>query len=738
MSTPPVSSSFHHAAGLVEPLEGAALFGPPRVSFDLRYLVALVRSNVWLLLAIVAASLATALVATLLQTPRYTAASTIQINDQSARVLGDKEDNSDATAGNSWDTDRFLNTQTDILRSRGLALRVAQSLKLVGNAAFFKAQGAQPPSAGTPPEVLRNMTVGLLASGLTIDLPRDSRIVTIAFKSTDRETAARVANGYASEFIQANLQRKFDSSSYAREFLARQLEGSRQKLEASERALNDYSRAAGLIRTQPMGGMAGDKDSVQSTSVTSSSLVQLNAAANDATARRIQSEARWRAIASVPLLASTEVISNPSVSTLISQRAQVQAALDQDRATHLSDYPSVRARESELAAINQQLNQAAQNVRNAVHSEYESALAAERQLTAQVGRLKSATLTEQDKTVQYGLLNREAETNRQLYDGLLERYKTLNAVAGVSLSNVNIIDKAEAPAAPSSPNLIKNLFIGIVAGVGLAAMTLFIRDQFDDSIRVPEDVEAKLGLPLLGVIPKDRDGDPRHALIDPKSPISEAYNSLRGSLLYSTSEGLPRVMLVTSAQPAEGKTTSSEAIAAGFARMGRRVLLIDADMRRPSLHRRAGIEAERGLSSLLTSHEPLASAVVPSGTENLTFLLAGPVPPSPTELLSTVRIEQILAEAADKYDVVIVDSPPILGLADSPLMSALVDGVIFVVEAERNRRGSLKTSLRRLRAMRPTVLGAVLTMFDPAKSGNRYSEYYGYAYYQYEPSEGRA
>ncbi|PKB19299.1 capsular exopolysaccharide synthesis family protein [Novosphingobium kunmingense] len=732
MATNLPADSFHHAHGHHDPADAAALFGPSRAAFDLRYLLALVRSNIWMILGVIAAALALALVATLLQTPRYTATSTIQINDQSERVLGNRDDSTNLTNGSSWDTERFLNSQTEILRSRGLAQRVAQSLKLIGNPAFYKAQGIDTPPTALTAEEQRNLTAGLLIAGLTIELPRDSRIVTIGFESTDPEMAARVANAYGNEFIQANLQRRFDSSSYARGFLAQQLDESRRKLEASERALNDYSRAAGLIRTQPTStsGSGGDT-SGSGGSVTTSSLLQINAAANDAIARRIQAEARWRAVSGVPLLASTEVIANPSVAALVAQRAQIQAALEQDRATHLSDYPSVRAKESELAAITAQLTQAAQNVRNAVRSEYQSALAAEQQLTAQVGQLKNATLSEQDKTVQYSLLSREAETNRQLYEGLLERYKTLNAVAGVSLSNVNIIDKAEAPDGPSSPKLLKNLLIGLIVGLGLAGALLFVRDQFDDSIRVPEDVETKLALPLLGVIPKAQDGDPKTALADPKSPMSEAYNSLRGSLLYSTTEGLPRVMLVTSAQPSEGKTTSSQAIAAGFARMGKRVLLIDADMRRPSLHRRTGIDGDRGLSTLLTSHEPLAAAIVPSGNDNLSFLMAGPVPPSPTELLSTARIEQILEEAAAAYDVVVIDSPPILGLADAPLISALVDGVVFVVEADRNRRGSLKTSLRRLRAMRPLLLGAVLTKFDPLKAGNRYSEYYGYDYYQY-------
>ena len=279
------------------------------------------------------------------------------------------------------------------------------------------------------------------------------------------------------------------------------------------------------------------------------------------------------------------------------------------------------------------------------------------------------------------------------------------------------------------------LLAGLIIGIGLAAATVFIKDQFDDSIRVPEDVESKLALPLLGVVPRTHGSDPDVALADPKSPISEAYNSLRSSLLFSTSDGLPHIILVTSAQPAEGKTTSSFAIASSFARMGRSVLLVDADLRRPSLHRRIDYDNSQGFSTLLTTQNSLESAMQVSSLPNLTLLTSGPIPPSPTELLTSVRIEEVLQQAARQFDVVIIDSPPILGLADSPQIAALADGVVFVVEADRSRRGALKTALRRLRAMRPVLLGVVLTKFDPLKAGNRYSEYYGYEYYQYSSSK---
>ena len=710
-----------------------------RTSFDFRHIVSAIQSNLWLIALIVAAALGIALVATMLQTKRYTAASSIQISNSSGRVLGAKEDQPGDNGDVTYDVDRFLKTQVDILQSRGLALRVAQKLNLIGNPRLLRAQGLSAPSGTVAPDVQRDAATALLMGNLSVNLPRDSRIVTISYVSADPDLSAQVANAYASEFIQANLQQKFDSSSYARNFLGEQLQEAKAKLETSERAVNTYARSAGLINTGSSTVQSADGSSTTNRggSVTSSSMQQLNQAANDATARRIEAEAKWRAVASGGLLASPVVQSNSTVVALQSDRARVEAELSQDRARHLEDYPSVKAKQAQLNAINQQLNAVATNVRNSVRQEYQGALSTEQALKGKVEQLKGETLSEQDRSVQYNLLAREADTNRQLYEGLLERFKTLNAMAGISLSNISIIDNAEVPRGPSSPNLIKNLLLGLIAGLGLAGLLVFFRDQFDDAIRVPEDVEGKLGVSLLGVVPKSLDNDPDQALLDPKSAISEAYNSLRGSLLYSTPQGLPQIMLVTSAQAAEGKTTTSLAIASGFARMGRRVLLIDADMRRPSLQTRMNLPNDRGLSTLLTSTDPLEQATVRSSQANLSLLPAGPIPPSPTELLSTARMEEILQSAARLFDVVVVDSPPILGLADAPLMSALVDGVIIIVEADRSRRGALKSALRRLRAMRPVMLGAVLTKFDPLKSANRHSEYYGHQYYQYESTEAK-
>lgn len=701
----------------------------------LRYSLVLFRRNIWLIAAIVALSVAVAVVLTMLQTPRYTATSTVEINEQADTVLGEElesDDNSDS----GWNIELFLNTQLEILRSRALAERVVRRLNLASSERFFAAM-QEPGMVEEASERERtDEAIHLVRTNLSVDLPRSTRIATIAFTSTDPQISAEVANAYGAEFIQSNLQRKFDSSAYARSFVAEQLEETRVRLEASERDLNAYARQAGLIRTRDPSN--DESSSTSAGSVTASSLMQLNEAANAAQAERIAAEARWNAERAQPLFASQTVLSNPAVQTLMTRRADVQTKLEAARERYLADHPSVQTLEAELAATEASLAKAASDVRNSVRANYQSAAAAERRLQGQVRALQGQTLAEQDRSVRYNTLAREADTNRQIYDGLLQRYRELNASSGITASNIAIVDVAQVPIQPSSPSFKRNLAIAFIFGLGIAFGLVFLRDQLDDRLRVPEDVEDKIGVPLLGVIPRTAEEDPATELADPKSILSESYSALRTSLLYSTREGLPGILLVTSAQASEGKTTTSYAVARGFSRVGKRVLLVDADLRRPSVHKVLGVENKIGLSSLLVGQSTPQDAVIASEHDGLNVLPAGPIPPSPAELLSSPRMAALLEQFDREYDLVVIDSAPILGLADSTELAALADGVMVIIEASRGRSGQLKNALRRLRGSDPVILGAVLTKFDPNAAGNAYYSYYGYEYYRYGEPETKS
>lgn len=706
---------------------------PDKLGELMRQFLSILRRNLRLLASIVAGFLATALILTMLATPKYTAGTSVQINDQSDQVLGEELDTQNqVTAG--WDTDRFLNTQLGVVRSRALADRVAKALNLFKDEPFYAAMGGKPPEGTANMPEVREAAIGLLQGNMQVDLPYDSRVATITFTSNDPAMSARIANSFADQFIEMNLQRRFDSSAYARKFVSGQLDEARIRLEDSERKLNAYAREAGLIRTR--GTNSGDESSQSTGSVTAASLMQLNQAANTAQAERVAAEARWNSETAAPLLSSKAVLSSAAVQALLQERARAEAELQEARTRYLADHPTVQALESRVTAARTQLNRTAQEVRNSVRAEYVSARAAEERLKGQVARLQGATLAEQDRSVRYNTLAREADTNRSIYEGLLQRFRELNASAGITSSNIAIIDKADPPLAPSSPNLLKNLAIALALGGAVALASVFLRDQFDDRVRSPEDIESKLALPLLGVIPLSAADEPMDELGDPKSALSEAYHSLRGSLAHSTLDGFPKILVVSSAEPGEGKSTSSFAVARGLARMGCKVVLVDGDMRRPQVHRQVSFDNSRGLSSLLTSRDPAESAIIPSNEDRLFLLPAGPIPPSPTELLAAPRMAALLEELGARFDSVIIDCPPILGLADAPLLAAIADGTMIVIESNRGRHGALKAALGRLRAVRPHLLGAVLTKFDPLKSGNAYSGYYGYQYYRYGAEGG--
>jgi capsular exopolysaccharide synthesis family protein len=683
----------------------------------LRHMLAALRRNVWLIAGILALAAVAAVIATMLQTPRYTATTTVEINDQPEQML-DAEVQGDANSSGS-DAELFLNTQIEILRSRALAERVVARLDLASSERFFEAM--ETPDLVELPESHRYAAVlAMVQKHFGVTLPERSRIAKLHFTSSDPGLSAHVANAFANEFIQTNLQRRFDSSAPARGFVANQLEEARARLDSSERELNAYARESGLIRTRdPRGeGAAGG-------GVAASGLLQLSQAAGEARARRIEAEERWNAENAQPLFSSQTVLSSPTVQALMTRRAELQAELQVARRRYLEEHPTIDRLETELAVIRDNLTRSANEMRQSLQSDYRAALAAEERLQSQVTTLQGDALAEQDRSVRYNTLAREADTNRSLYEGLLARYRALNAAAGIAPSNIAIVDQAYPPTAPSSPNLPRNVGLALLMGMALAGGIVFLRDQMDDRLHIPEDVEAKTGLPLIGVIPYVDESEPAALLDDPKSPLAESYNSLRTALLHSTREGLPHLLLVTSAQAFEGKTTTSYAIARSFARVGKRVLLIDADLRRPAVHDIARVSNQTGLSTVLVGEATLPDAVVPTRLDGLTLLTSGPLPPSPTELLSSPRMVALLEQAKAGYDLVVLDSSPMLGLADSTQLAALVDGVTVVVEADRSRAGQLKGALRRLRAANPALVGAVLTKYDPTRSGNSYASSYG-------------
>lgn len=711
--------------------------GPPQVmplsnitilGFDLMAIYAALYRNRWWMLAIVIFALVVGVALTLLSTPIYRAAASVQINQEREKVLGTESNQDVATL---MDAERFLQTQLDILRSRTTAIAVADESNLFGNEAFLEAMGEQMVSNAGPSQTLdearREQVIKILRDNLSLELPVDSRVVKIAFDSSDPRLAARIANSFADSFIRGNLQRRFNSSSYARDFLREQLEAAQLKLAKSERAAVDYAQSTDIVDTSGGGTDATRKKS----SLTVDSLVELNQKLSVAVAERISAEARWNRVRSTPVLSLPQVQENEAVQRLIQQRAELQASYREEAERRKEDYPSMRRADARIGQLNREIQQIASEIRQGIRSEYEIAKSTEEALRSQVTGFRRQSQEEQTDSVQLSILEREAETNREQYDFLLKRFNELTAEAGVQSNNLSVVDRAISPTKPVSPNALVNVLGAFALGAILAIGFAVLRESLFSMIRTPDDVVRTLNLPVLGAVPDGGDAMQVHEeLSDSKSMFSEAINSIRTALLLSSRTGLARSLAFTSTQPGEGKSTTCFALAYALVRSGKRVLIIDADLRRPNQHKIMGLGNKRGLSDLLARSLGIADVIQTEGASGVHAITAGPIPPSPSELINTESLSALIQECLKTYDCVLVDCPPVLGLADAIVAASAVEGVVYIAESGRNHSRGAITSVQRLSGSGTPVVGVIVTRFvaDSTGYGNAYT--YAYAYSQ--------
>jgi succinoglycan biosynthesis transport protein ExoP len=666
---------------------------------------------------------------TLLMTPIYTAQATLQIDREAARVLNTEDV---APRENLAQGEEFFQTQYGLLRSRSLAERVVESLGLASSNEALEAMGVEAPvaSGSAADQAARRRQVALrtLKSNLRVSPVRGSRLVEVGYDNPNPVVAARIANGFAENFIQANLDRKFESSSYAREFLEERIAQTKDRLESAERQLVAYAANQQIINIG--GASEGAPAGGATESLTSSNLVSLNNALARTRAERVVAEERWRSARSSDLLSLPEVLQNPTVQRLTEQRATMEVEYQQKLSIYRPDYPEMVQLRARIEEADGQIRTMAENVRSSIRSQYETVANQERSLQAQVTGLTGDVLDLRDRSIQYNILQRELDTTRTLYEGLLQRYKEVGVSGGVAANNISIVDRATPPAGPSKPNFLMNMAIAALLGLGLGALAALILEALDETLATPDDVEKKLGIPVLGAIPLLDNGEtPAIALADIRSGFSEAYYSLRTALQFSTPDGAPASLLVSSAHPAEGKSTTAYAVALSLARVGKRVLLVDGDLRNPSMHRIVGVENERGMSNLLSGSADLGAVVLGTEQENLFFIPCGPLPPNPAELWGGDRLREFLNESRKRFDHVIIDGPPVLGFADAPMLAAAVSGVLFVLESRGTRRGQARGALRRLQVGRAHLLGAVLTKFSTkAASYGSYDYAYDYHY----------
>jgi capsular exopolysaccharide synthesis family protein len=692
----------------------------------LRYWQAVVRWRL-VIAGIIVACLVVGVIATLLKAPLYTARTQIEISREQKNVT-----NVEGLESQQEGRDlEFYATQYALLRAESLAERVARQLDLARSDAFFEAHGVEPVapadgsggSAAPSSQALRKrerQAVTLLLKHVDVVPVRMSRLVDVQYTSRSPQMSARIANAWTREFIGDTMDRQFASTADARRFLEQRLAALRTKLEQSERDVVRYASNKDIVTLDTVRDQEG-RTFTQRT-LASTDLEQLNEALASARADRIAAESKAREGSAEY---NAEVLTNPAIADLRAKREEAAAQYSQLMVRFEPGYPAARALSEQIKALDRAIARETNRITGSRRQGYAEALARENELQGRVNALKQQLDTQRQDSIQYNIYQREADTNRQLYDALLQRYKEIGVAGTVGASNIAIVDSAKVPNRPSSPNMLLNLALALLAGMAIAALTVFALEQIDEGVRNPDDVRAHLKLPLLGNVPLAGE-EPLRELEDPKSHIAEAYFSVRSTLAFATTHGLPRSLAVTSTREGEGKSTTALALAEVIGRTGKRVLLIDGDLRSPSQHRFLAAGNERGLSNLLAGDDDLAEAVQPTAHRGLSLLSTGPLPPSPAELLSTERLGELLGGFLARFDHVVIDAPPVLGIADAPLIGRSVEGLVYVVEAETTPRRAVRAALQRLRGVGNHVFGVVVTKVDFSRHSYGYGYGYGY------------
>jgi succinoglycan biosynthesis transport protein ExoP len=679
-----------------------------------------------LLLGICSLALVVGLVVTFTATPVYRAATTIQIDIEAPKVVKFGTE----VQPTNGDLLRFYQTQYDLLKSRSLAERVVADLDLGGKPDFIRPQSnsswarlsqflfpAAPPKTTANLEAAKAVAAAKVEHGLTVTPVVNSRLVRLSFDSQSPHWAQTVANGVANSFVAANLERRYGATAYARNFLKERLDELKLKLEDSEKALVSYADQKEIIASAEGKQSLADSD-----------LAALNEGLQKAVMDRIRAQEMWEQAEASKGLALPQILQDASIQKLRDQRAVLMGSYQDKLSTFKPAYPDMVKLKAQIDQIDQEINAAAQIIKDSLKSAYAAALQNERALREKIKEAKTDVFDVRNKQIQYNILKREADTNRTLYEGLLQQYKDIGVAGAVGTNNIAIIDRAQLPGGPYKPNLMMNLAIAFAIGLVLAAIAIGVCEILDDTFKSPEEVEEQLGLAVLGIIPLVNAEVIKEMTEQPNSPVAEAYRSFRTALQFSTDHGAPKSILVTSARPGEGKSTTALALAVNFAQLGMRALLIDADLRNPSQHRNLKCDNASGLANYLAGMPATGSLFQETKIKGLFFMAAGPLTPNPAELLAGPKLPSLLAAAGEKFDVVVIDAPPVMGLADAPLLASVAAGTLLVMASADTRRGIVKASLKRLHFARARMIGAVMNKFDFRTVSYGYGYGYGYGH----------
>jgi succinoglycan biosynthesis transport protein ExoP len=664
-----------------------------------------------------------------------------------------------------WYNDEFYQTQHRILQSRTLARKTLDAMHLLDaprlgqgpeqkgrvsisgflwdvvdstvalvKRPFTTEQPApvaevEQPAAGE--NGAQSARISQFLAGLTITPVRNTRLVEIRYSSTDPVFAADAANALAAAYIRQNMEFKLSTSKEATGFLADRLEEQKKAVEASERALQEFKEKNGAVSIAD-----------GSSSISIQRLTDLNAALIKAKTERINKEALYNQLQSMQSTGTIDtfpaVLANEYIQGLKSNLAQLQREHAQLSERYGENHPKLSESKTALQTAGAKLTSEIAKVVEGVHSEYRSALAQEQSLQGALNAQKGEALSQNKMGVTYSVLQREADSNRQIYDSLLQQTKETGISGERRATNVRVVDPAEVPRVPISPNLRADMTFAVVAGLVLAIGLAFGFEYLDNRIKTPQELKAHLGIPFLGMVPTVSTEREPNPLLDNGVPpnFAEAFKSVRTNVLFSSAEEGLRSIVITSAGPGEGKSLVASNLAVALAQAGQRVLLIDADMRRPRVHEIFGGDQEPGLSNVLSGNAKTSEAVRKSKTSGLWLLPAGHIPPNPAELLGSRRYTDFIASLSAHFDWVLLDSPPVMVVADSSIVANQSSGVVFVVRADHTSRHSVRAAVEQLEAANAHLIGSVLNSVDLVRNPYYYSAYYRKEYSRYYVSAG--
>jgi succinoglycan biosynthesis transport protein ExoP len=655
--------------------------------------------------------------------PVYRATARLEIEPETRYI----QSGVDGVQNAPGEEEMFLSTQVDVLQSDNVARQTIEQLQLAAEPEFKAVIDKLPTDKRSPAGVEIALT-GEFKQHLIVERQKDTRMLMVHYESHDPQLAAKVANALVENYIEYSFRLKYDATRQATTWMEGQLSDLRKKVQKSQEILVDYEARNSMVNV-------GDKESIAEQKLADLSR-DLTEAQNDRVRKESQRELVGSDTGRARLLSDS-----PLLQRLQQTEADLKTQYADASQTYGPTFPKVKRLQAQLEEVESLIAREQKRVLDTMNNDYSTAQARERLLTEAVTRQKDEVSRFNELSIQHNLLKRDFDSNQALYDNLLQRMKDATVAAGLRATNIHLIDRAFPPSSPDRPRKARTMLVGLAGGLVLGFLCSLLRETMDFSVNSAEELETLVGVPTLAIVPDaatvpkvlstrrglrlQRSAVSTTLLRYPESMLAESFRALRTSVLLSRPDGAHQLVLVTSANPGEGKTCTAVNLALALAQSGGEVLLIDADFRQPRVARSLGLSNERGLSDVLARKADLKDVLIQLPAPELNVLPAGSRPPNPADLLSSRSMRKLLLELRSRFTSVVIDSPPVLLISDATILASLVDAVIIVAESQSTTRAAISRANKMITLSGGRILGTVLNKVDARRDG-----YYGHYYYR--------